>query len=598
MGRHNENGTKLAAVRAVPVLLLGACASAVSLPQEPLAAAEVPAGRAARPEFVDVTRGTGISFVERCGSLEKDWILEVNGSGVALFDCDNDGDLDIYFVNSSLLNLKPSDPRPRNELYRNDGGWRFTDVTDLSGTGDEGWGSGAAVADFDNDGFLDLYVTNWGPNVVYRNRGDGTFQRMERTGAEDPRWTISACVADFNRDGLVDIFAANYVEFEFDPSKKRGVPECYYKGVPIFCGPGGLKPSPDSLFINEGNFRFRDASVEWGVRETEPGFGMGSLVVDLQRDGFPDVLVANDTNKNFCFVNQGGKRFVEAGLFLGLAYNDYGVAQASMGLASGDARGLGKDDIFVTNYEDDTCTLHLAEEGGIYSDGTFPAGLGAPTYRYMSWGTFFFDADGDGDLDLFIANGHLAPQMMGVRASLGYRQASQLYLNDGSAHFELCRECLPASAASGSGEAGSRHSSRGAACGDLDGDGDPDIVVNNIDEAPTVLENRSAARWVAVHLRGTRSNRAAVGTRVIISAGGRRQERTIQSGMSYASQCELAARFGLGGAERVDSLRVEWPSGLVEEFAPPKPGETILATEGTGAPARDRTSTPPIRAGR
>jgi hypothetical protein len=527
------------------------------------------------PEFIDVTERTGITFLHRCGTLEKDWIVEVDGSGVALFDYDGDADLDIYFVNASLFDLKPSDPHPQNALYRNDGGWKFTDVTDESGVGDEGWGSGASVADLDNDGHLDLYISNWGPNVVYRNGGDGTFEQMKDTGAEDPRWASSACLADFNGDGLVDIYVANYVDFEFDPKKKRGAPECLYKGVPVFCGPGGLKPSPDSLFLNLGNWRFRDASVEWGVRETTPGFGMGSIVVDVQRDGWPDVIVANDTNQNFCFVNMGGKGFREAGLFLGLAYNDYGVAQASMGLASGDARGLGRDDIFVTNYEDDTNTLYLAEGDGFYSDGTFPAQLGTVSYRHMGWGTFFFDADGDGDLDLFVSNGHLAPQMAGQRTSIGYGQEKQIFLNDGSARFQECRACL-------SGGTQAKRSSRGAACGDLDGDRDPDVVVSNMDDLPTVLENRVQATWVEIRLEGTKSNRAAIGARVILSAGGRRQEWTLQSGMSYASQCELAARFGLGAQKKVDWVRVEWPSGLAEEFPPPKPGEMVTLKEGSG----------------
>lgn len=532
----------------------------------------MPAGQDVR--FVDVTAKTGISFQHRCGSPEKDWILEVNGSGVAIFDYDNDGDQDIYLVNAGIHDKPSSGAIPQNALYRNDGGWTFTDVTKAAGVADPGWGSGATVADIDNDGFLDLYITNWGPNVLYRNRGDGTFEHLRDSGTEDPLWSSSAVMADFNRDGLVDIYVANYVKFEFDPKKKRGAPECVYKGVPIFCGPGGLVPAPDSLFIALGNGKYRNASMTWGVRKIPAGFGMGSLVVDIQRDGYPDVLVANDTNKNFCFLNMGGKGFAESSLFLGLAYNDYGVGQAGMGLASGNLQGRDRDAIFVTNYEDDTNTLYLAEDG-FYIEATFQAKLGSVSYPKMGWGTFFFDADGDADLDLFVSNGHLAPQMDGIRSSMGYRQANQLFLNDGKLRFPAAEGALPETRKT-------KRSSRGAAYGDLDGDGDPDMVISNMDDQPTILENKAEGSWFKVTLRGTTSNSAAIGARVIIVADGKKQERTLQSGMSYASQCELSAIFGLGASKKVEALRVAWPSGLVESFHPPLNKRDILLKEGEG----------------
>jgi hypothetical protein len=531
----------------------------------------------AQPQFEDVTARSGIHFRHVSGSPEKDYILEVNGSGVALFDCDGDGDLDIYFANGSKLAFLPGEKRPQDALYRNDGAWKFTDTTEPAGLGAEGWGFGVAVADVDNDGDLDLYLTRWGPNVLYLNRGDGTFQEAKPSGAEDGgRWGSSASFADFNRDGLVDLYVANYVEFDKDKVKRRGDPSCTYKGVPIFCGPGGLTPAPDSFFINEGRGRFRDATKEWGVSEVPASYGLGTLVVDVNRDGYPDIVVANDTRRNYCFLNEGGRRFREAGIYLGLAYNDYGVAQASMGLASGDTRGLGLEDIFVTTFEDDTNTLHLASPDGQFTEGTYPAGLGSESYPYLGWGTFFFDADSDGDLDLFVANGHVAPQADSMRSSIGYRQRNQLFLNDGSGKFDECKGC-------GAGLEAVK-SSRGAACGDLDGDGDPDIVVSNIDDSPTLLENLGLPghNWVNVRLAGTRSNRSAIGARVRLEAGGRAQVRTIQSGMSYASQCELSARFGLGQGEKVDSLRVDWPSGGSESFSPPAPRTTVTLLEGTG----------------
>ena len=535
----------------------------------------------AQTRFEDRTARSGVNFTHVSGSDEKDYILEVNGSGVALFDFDGDDDLDIYFVNGSRFDLSPGEKRPRNTLYRNDGGWKFTDVTDPAGVGDEGWGFGVAVADVDNDGDLDLFVTNWGPNILYLNRGDGTFERDASSGAEDAtHWGSSASFADFNRDGLVDLYIANYVEFDREKTKRRGDPTCVYKEIPIFCGPGGLTPAPDSFFINVGGAHFRDASSEWGVDDVPASYGLGTRVVDVNRDGYPDLIVANDTRRNYCFLNESGRRFREAGVYLGLAYNDYGVAQASMGLASGDPRGLGYFDIFVTNFEDDTNTLYLAGRDGFYQEGTYPAGLGSESYSYLGWGTFFFDADNDGDLDLFVANGHVAPQADSMRSSSGYRQRNQLFLNDGKGSFKECKsEC-------GAGLDVVK-SSRGAACGDLDGDGDPDIVVSNMDDYPTLLENAATPghAWVNVKLRGVRSNRSAIGAWVHLKAGGHVQERTIQSGMSYASQCELSARFGLGSAAEVDSLRVDWPSGLSESFPPPVPRSTVLLTEGTGTKA-------------
>ncbi len=550
-------------------------------------------------ELVTVTPDrTGIQFVHECGSLEKDWIFEVNGSGVALFDFDSDGDLDIYFVNGGSRSWSESgplsDPRsiPTNALYRNDGDWRFTDVSRQSGTDGAGWGCGAAVADVDNDGHLDLYVTNWGPNVLYRNRGDGTFDRSPR-GVEDRAMSTSASFADFDRDGYVDLYVANYVDLhpgrDSDRSRRSG--RCVYKGEAIFCGPGGLRPAPDRVYRNLGEGRFEDVTERWGFSAVTPSFGLGTLVIDVGTDGWPDVLVANDTMANFCFVNERGRRFRDGGLFLGLAYNDYGVEQGSMGLAAGTPRRFDREDIFVTNFEDDTNTLYLAESGTNYVEGTFPARLGAASYRYLGWGTLFCDFDGDGDEDLFVANGHVAPQADAMRGSPGYRQRNQLFLNeDEGRSFREISEGVAALALEAS--------SRGAATGDLDGDGDPDIVVSNMDAPPQIIENRSppAARITFGLLSSGASNRAAIGARVIIEAGDRRQSRVLRSGSSYASQPELVARFGLGrpsSAPPLTRVTVEWPSGRIEDFSAPSrrslalPGRVRLA-EGTGSRTRDR----------
>ena len=549
-----------------PLFALAACA---------LSALTQAKAHGGNPRF-DVAPARGIDFVHSCGSKDKDWILEVNGSGVALLDADSDGDLDIYFVNGSLFDLAPDAPRPRNRLYRNDGDWKFSDMTDSAGVGDAGWGSAASVADVDNDGHLDLYVTNFGPNALYFGRGDGTFERLRR-GVEDPGWSTSASWADFDRDGRLDVYVVNYLDFAQRPEKKRGSTSCTYKAQAIFCGPGGWPAAQDRLYRGLPNGHFEDVTERWGVLAAGPSFGLGSLVVDVQNDGFPDVIVANDTQKNFCFANISGNTLREAGLYYGIAYNDYGVGQGSMGLTSGIVHD-GRLAVFTTNFEDDTNTLYELDDG-LFTEATTRAGLAHASYRYLGWGTFFFDPDGDGDLDLFVANGHVAPQADAMPSSLGYAQRNQLFVNDGDGAYTESR-------AVGAGLELVR-SSRGAAFGDLDGDGDEDIVVSNVDGSPDLLENvsRQAAR-VSVRLRGTRSNRAAIGARVIIETNEtppRRQERTVQSGMSFASQCELTIRFGFGAtAPALARLLVVWPSGITETFPPPSVGKTIDIVEGTG----------------
>ena len=526
---------------------------------------------AVEPRLVDITERCGVDFVHRAGSAEKDWIAEVNGSGVALFDCDADGDLDIYFVQCGEdLSRRHAGLNSSNRLYRNDGKWRFTDITSASGTGDPGWGSGACVGDVDGDGRLDLYVTNLGPNVLFLGRAGGHFERAEASGCADPAWSIGASFVDIDQDGHLDLYVANYLQFSTRPEKRRGSKTCTYKGVEIFCGPGGLQPAHDSLFLGRGDGSFRDVSEALGVRSVTPSFGMGTLAVDIDRRGALDLFVANDTEPNFAFVGGQG-RLREAAVFLGLAYNDYGVEQAGMGLAAafldgtftGDAGDPARESIFVTHFEDDTNTLYRPR-GELWAEETWAAGLGTDSYRYLSWGTFFFDVDGDGDEDLYVANGHVAPQADRIRSSLGYRQRDQLFVNDGEGRFRDLAAALP------EGET-HKSSSRGAAFGDLDGDGDPDVVVSNIDAAPTILENLSGGRHLAIRLVSesktqASSNRAAVGALVTLHIGDRRSRRRVRSGGSFASQSELVLRFGLGDHDRAELAHVLWPSGREEVF--------------------------------
>ena len=532
--------------------------------------------------FVDRTADAGIDFVHVCGGAEKDYILEVNGGGVALFDFDGDGDLDVFLVNGSRFD-QPAEGAPSDALYRNDGAWRFTDVTAAAGLRESAWGCGVAVADVENDGDLDLFVTNYGPDELWLNDGDGTFTAAGRdAGVDHPGWGASAAFLDYDRDGLVDLFIVNYLEFRRELAVARGPNSCDYKGQKILCGPVGLPPEYPVLLRNAGDGKFHDVSAESGVHDVEPGYGLGVVAGDYDADGWPDVYVAADTTPNWLFHNLGDGAFEEVGMRAGVALNDAAVAQAGMGVDFAYLAGTAREDLFVVNYEDDSNTFYRNQGDGFFSEVTTEIGLGAPTFKNLGWGTFFADLDLDGDLDLFIAQGHVVPQAEAIASSPGYKQTNTLFLNDGKGHFE------DVSASAGPGLA-VKKSSRGAAAGDLDGDGDLDIVVNDIDDRPTFLECAGAPRnhWLALRLAGRTSNRAAIGAVVRLRAGDLEGARRIRSASSYASHCELAARFGLGARTTVDSLEVTWPDGKTERFACPGVDRVLVLVEGSGTPASE-----------
>jgi hypothetical protein len=535
--------------------------------------------------FEDRTGAAGITFEHVCGGKDKDYILEVNGGGVALFDADGDGDLDIFLVNGSRFDQAPGKDAPRDALYRNEGGWRFTDVTDEAGLREEAWGCGAAVADVENDGDLDLYVTNFGPDELWINDGKGKFTAAgASSGANDPRWGASATFLDFDRDGLVDLFVVNYLEFDRAKISPRGKDSCLYKGQRILCGPVGLPPEHCTLYRNLGGVKFADVSEKAGIRSARPGYGLGVVVLDHDTDGWPDIYVAADTTENLLYHNLGNGTFEEVGMRAGVARNDNAVAQAGMGVDSAFVRDARLEDLLAVNYEDDTNTYYRNDGNGFFTEITHAVGLGAPCFKYLKWGVFFGDLDLDQDLDLFIAHGHVVPQADQIASSFGYRQKNRVYLNDGTGKFlDASEDCGPGLQV--------KKSSRGAACGDLDGDGDLDIVINDIDERATVLEcsGKPLGRWLAVCLVGTRSNRAGIDAVVRLRAGGREQARRLKGGSSYASHSELAARFGLGQEARVEELRVEWPAGGVEVYPVEGVDRMITVTEGQGKPGQ----TPP-----
>ncbi len=529
--------------------------------------------------FEDASMKSGLDFEYATGDPEKDYILSINGGGIALLDYDGDGRLDAFLANGGDPDRAPGDPQPSDGLYRNLGGLRFETVTRRAGLIDRASGCGVATADYDNDGDPDLFVANYGPDRLWRNNGDGTFvDATAEAGTGDPGWGASCAFFDFDRDGHLDLFVANYLAFDRESVPVRGRdPRCHYRGVPIACGPAGLPPEASTLYRNRGDGTFEDVSERAGLRALDLehfAYSLGVAILDANGDDWLDIYVANDTRPNVLWLNEAGRTFRDVGSLAGVAYSDEGVAQAGMGV---DAVYLGdsaREDLFVVNFSRDTATYYRSDGDGFFTETTTERGLARATYPTLGWGTFFFDADLDGDQDLFVANGHVAPQVDAVADGVSYRQANQVFANKDGRFRDV----------SAGSTLGVAKSSRGAAFGDLDGDGDADIIVSELDERATVLENTSdhSHHWLAVRLRGTVSNRDGIGAIVTLRAGGRTQRRRLRSGSSYASQSELVARFGLGRETKVDELRVDWPSGRRESFAVSRVDRSVELTEGTG----------------
>ena len=506
--------------------------------------------------FTDVTQTSGVDFVNVCGSPGKEYILDSMGAGVALFDADEDGDLDLYFVQGSTREhaLKRTNPR-RNRLYRNDGALRFVDVTDEAGVGDSGWGHGCAVADVDGDARLDLFVANWGPNVLYRNVGEGRFEDATKSaGVGDDGWGTSAAFGDPDLDGDLDLYVCNYLRFDWKrpPPKGEG-----WKGVPNYSGPTGLTPQPDLYYENDGRGRFRDATEERGFAAPPPAFSLAVVWLDADSDGDPDLYVANDTTPNTLFRNDG-ERFVEIAVTAGLAYNADGAAQAGMGIAPGDSNQDGLEDLFVTNFAFDHNTLYANLGDGFWDAAAARGPLQNDSYLPMGWGCVFADLDGDRDDDLVVANGHLYPgvdESPSLRENSPYRQRRHLYLNQGRGRFEEV-------GASAGKDFGTPACGRGLAKGDLDGDGDIDLVATNIDDRPAILRNDAPPRrWLRVRLEQPDGNRFAIGARVSVTADGITTHRTVRGAESYLSHGDLRLSFSLADSASAD-VTVRWPDGV------------------------------------
>ena len=512
---------------------------------------------AGTPAFTDVTIESGIDFIHTNGATGSKYVIETVGPGAAFADLDADGDLDIYLLNGAPTgpNAKPS-ATLTNRFYRNNTGGNFVDATTVTGLGDTGYGMGCCAADTDNDGDLDLYVTNFGPNRLYTNElPQANF--IDRTAAAavgDSAFSTGCAFADVDADGLVDLYVANYHDFSYANHKLCAEGG---SGLQLYCGPESFNGVPDRLFHNQGSGSFRDETEDRGLLSTA-GKELGVIFGDLDLDGDADLYLANDKTLNFLYINDGRGYFIETGLLAGAAYNEDGDVEAGMGVALADYDGDLLPDLLVTNFQWETNTLYRNVGGATFLDETFNAGFGKSSIPYLSWGTHFFDVDNDGDRDAFIASGHLESDVE-IYENTTFAQRNQLFLNDGTGRFE---EFVPLQ-----GEAlDKRQVSRGAAFGDYDDDGDVDILVANVADRPQLLRNDTVSdgHWLRLRLEGTTSTRSAIGARVVIKAGAYQSSTEVATGGSFLSQSDLRPHFGLGHVTLVDSLYVSWPAGTVQ----------------------------------
>jgi hypothetical protein len=533
--------------------------------------------------FVNVAREAGLRARTIFGSEKRNrYLLETTGCGVAFFDYDNDGWLDIFLVNGTRFESNfPKGSEPTNRLYKNNRDGTFTDITVKAGLARSGWGQGVCIGDYDNDGNDDLFITYWGENALYHNNGDGTFADVALRagvttgGGKLRRWNTGCAFLDYDRDGWLDLFIANYIDF--DP-KTVPVPEgglCLYKGLQVACGPPGLQGGKNILFHNNRDGTFTDVSEKAGIWNTPGTYGLGVLVSDFDNDGWPDIYVANDSSSAALYHNNGDGTFREIAIEAGVAFSADGKTQAGMGVAAADYNGDERFDIVKTNFAGDTPSLYRNLGHNFFEEVTYQSGRGRNT-RFLGWGVGFLDFDNDGLADILLANGHVYPEVGESDVESGYRQRKVLYRNLGNGRFADVSldggagilEAVPA---------------RGCAFGDFDNDGDIDVVVNCINDVPQLLRCDGSAgnNWLKVKLVGVKSNRSAIGARVYCKPeGGRRQMDEVRSGGSYLSQNDLRTHFGLGRAEKAD-LDIHWPSGHVDRISRATANQVLKIVEGS-----------------
>ncbi|MCY3548819.1 MAG: CRTAC1 family protein [Candidatus Poribacteria bacterium] len=505
------------------------------------------------PTFVDVTEEAGIHFKHNSGATEHKHIIETMGSGGIFFDYDTDGDVDLYFVDSGNV---PSEKQQAsgNVLYRNEGDGRFTDVTEISGTGDTGYGMAASAGDIDNDGHPDLYVANFRQDKLYRNNGDGTFTDItEAAGIDNTLWSIGAVYLDFDVDGDLDIFIVNYLVYE------TSMPVTTYKGIVGYGHPRSYEGTPDVLYRNNGDGTFTNISEMAGVTNPVEGRGMAAVAWDYDQDGLPDIYVANDTNRNFLYHNNGDGTFTDESTFIGVGYDERGVAEGSMGVDSADYDGDGWFDLIVANSE--KATLYKNEEGLFFFDATADSGLEQPTLPFIGFSPLFLDYDNDGHVDMFCANGNPQDVVELLVDHDTYAQRDQMFQNNGDGTYSDISEAA--------GDYFSKEFvGRAAATADYDNDGDMDIVIMNSNQRAVLLRNDGGNRknWLGIKLVGTQNNRDGIGTKVTLTTEDMTQIREVKSGSSYASGSDTRLLFGLGESQHVKKVSIVWQSGTLQEL--------------------------------
>jgi enediyne biosynthesis protein E4 len=534
-------------------------------------------------QFVDVAREAGLNVPNVWGGTDhKNYIIEAKGSGIAFFDYDNDGWLDIYLTNGTRLGATwPAGKEPTSQLFKNNRDGTFRNVTEASGLARTGWQTGVCVGDYDNDGWDDLFCCFWGHNVLFHNNGNGTFTDVTRkTGVYDERirWGAGCTFLDYDRDGNLDLFVCNYIKL--DPAQipgQNGPDLCQWRGISVMCGPRGLPADTNVLLHNQGDGTFVDVSEKAGILKPGPRYSITAVSYDFDNDGWPDIYVAVDSQASILFRNNHDGTFTDVGAMAGCAYSEDGHEQAGMGVAVGDYDCDGWLDIFKTNFADDTCDLYHNNGDGTFSDLTFPSGIAVNT-KYVGWGCGFVDYDNDGWLDILQINGHVYPEIDKHDLGQTYKNPRVVYRNMADGKFK------DVSAEMGPGIS-ERFSSRGAAFGDYDNDGDMDVLVLNMNDPPSLLRNDGGNQnnWIKIKLIGTKCNRTAIGARVRVVCGNHVQIDEVHSGSSVMSQGDLRLHFGLGKLQTVDLLEVRWPtSGALERFRQVKANQIVTIREGRG----------------
>jgi enediyne biosynthesis protein E4 len=536
--------------------------------------------------FRNVARESGLNAKTIFGGEHKNkYLLETTGCGVAFYDYDNDGWLDIFLVNGSRLEGFPAGTEPTSHLFRNNRDGTFTDVTAQAGVAHSGWGQGVCVGDYDNDGWDDLFVTYYGKNVLYHNNGDGTFTDVSQkagVAGKGTRWNTGCAFVDYDRDGYLDLFVANYIDMDLATAPVPESGPCLYKGVLVACGPPGLQGGKNILYHNNHDGTFTDVSEAAGIFSANGTYGLGVLTADLDNDGWPDIYVANDSTASALYQNKKNGKFEDIAIEAGCALSPDGKPQAGMGIAAADYDLDGNLDLVKTNFAGDTPSLYHNLGGGNFEDATFTAGLGAHT-QFLGWGCGFFDFDNDGWPDILICNGHVYPEVEQLKTEAGYAQRKLLYRNLRNGHFaDISFQVGPGIS--------DPSASRGCAFGDFDNDGDVDVVVNTVNDYPQLLrcDSKLTNNWIKVKIIGTKSNRSGIGARLTCvthvpgESKPHRQIDEVRSGGGYISQNDLRAHFGLGKAEQVDLLEIRWPSGQVDTIKDLKVNQQIFVKEGEG----------------